>query len=103
MSDPLPIDVSALAAEQVHAAETWWQVHRPKAPGAIRVELARASSLIAAHPRVCTPASNAVLPDVRRLHLRRIHYDLYYRLVDLERRIEILAFWHVKRGGKPPV
>lgn len=46
---------------------------------------------------------NIALPGVRRLHLARIHYDLYYRLVEAPRRLEILAFWHASRGSHPPI
>jgi hypothetical protein len=40
-----------IAASQVHAAETLWQANRPRVPGAIRAEIARASSLVARRPR----------------------------------------------------
>jgi len=103
VSEPLHVDVSALAASQVHAAETWWQANRPKAPGAIRAEIERASSLLAIQPQIGTRARNVTLPGVRRLHLGRVHYDLYYRLVDTPRRLEILAFWHARRGSQPPL
>jgi plasmid stabilization system protein ParE len=103
VSDRLHIDVSALAAAQVRAAETWWQLNRPKAPGAIRAELERASSLVALQPKIGTRARNMTLPGVRRLHLGRIRYDLYYRLVEAPNRLEILAFWHARRGSLPPI
>ena len=103
MSEPLPIEVSALARAQVHEAETWWQTNRPKAPGAIRSELERASSLLAFQPNIGTRATNTTLLAVRRLHLGRIHYDLYYRVVDEPRRLEILALWHASRGSQPPI
>ena len=103
MSEPLSIEVSALAAAHVRAAETWWQLNRPKAPDAIRSELERASSLIALQPEIGTRATNITLAGVRRLHLARIHYDLYYRLVESPRRLEVLAFWHARRGTRPPI
>ena len=81
MSEPLHVEVSALAATQIRAAETWWRLNRPKAPNAIREDLERAVSLIAVQPQVGARARNLTLPGVRRLHLARIHYDLYYRLV----------------------
>jgi len=46
---------------------------------------------------------NTRLPGVRRLHLGRIRYDLYHRLADEPRRLEILAFWHASRGSQPPI
>ena len=103
MSDPLLIEISALAVAHVRAAETWWQLNRPKAPGAIRTELERASSLIAFQPHIGARAWNIALPGVRRLHLGRIRYDLYYRLVETPRRLEILAFWHTSRDSQPPI
>jgi hypothetical protein len=101
VNDPLPVDVSALAAGQVRAAEMWWRDNRPRAPGAIRTELERAASLIALQPEIGARARNIPLSSVRRLHLARIHYDLYYRLVEAPRRLEILAFWHSSRGSEP--
>ena len=103
MSAPLVVEVSALAVTQVRAAESWWQLNRPKAPGAIRSELERASSLIALQPGIGTRARNTTLPGVRRLHLARIRYDLYYRVVEAPSRLEILAFWHASRGTHPKI
>lgn len=103
MNDPLHIEMSALAAAHVRAAEAWWRLNRPKAPGAIQAELERASSLIAFQPHIGTRARNSALPGVRRVHLGRIGYHLYYRLVDAPPRLEILAFWHVSRDSQPPI
>jgi hypothetical protein len=80
VSEALHIEISARAAAQVRTAETWWGLNRPKAPGAIRAELERGSSLIALQPQIGARATNIALPGVRRLHLARIHYDLYYQL-----------------------
>ena len=103
MSAPLHIEISALAAAQVRTAETWWGFNRPNALGAIRAELERASSLIALQPEIGTRARNIALPSVRRLYLARIRYDLYYRLVEAPRRLEVLALWHASRGSLPPI
>ncbi|PYR58844.1 MAG: type II toxin-antitoxin system RelE/ParE family toxin [Acidobacteria bacterium] len=103
VSEPLEIAVSAVAAGQIRAAEEWWRVNRPRAPNAIREDLDRASSLIAVQPEVGARARNVALPGVRRLHLARIRYHLYYRLVETPRQIEILGFWHASRGSSPPI
>ena len=103
MSDPLPVEVSALAASQIRAAETWWRANRLKAPNAIREELERGSGLVAAQPGLGTRARNLTLPDVRRLHLARIRYYLYYRVSQAPSQLEILALWHESRGGSPPI
>jgi plasmid stabilization system protein ParE len=44
-------------------------------------------------------APNVNKPGVRRFHLSRIHYQLYYRLdADV---VEVLALWHDARGSAP--
>jgi plasmid stabilization system protein ParE len=100
---PLPIDVSDLARTQIRAAEEWWRRNRPAAPTAIREELERASWLIAVQPGVGALARNVSLAGVRRLHLARIRYHLYYRLMMNPDRVEVLAFWHSSRGSGPPI
>ncbi len=103
MSEPLHVEVSAFASGQVRETEAWWRANRTKAPNAIREELERASGLIAAQPHVGTRARNPTLTGVRRLHLARIRYDIYYRVTDMPAQLEILAFWHTSRGRKPPI
>ena len=103
MSAPLQVEVSALAAGQILEAEAWWRVNRPKAPNAIREEFERASGLVAAQPHIGTRARNLMLTGVRRLYLARIRYDIYYRVTDAPKQLEILALWHTSRGSKPPI
>jgi hypothetical protein len=78
-------------------------LNRPQAPNAIREELERASSLIALQRGIGARACNATLVGVRRVHLARIHDDLYYRVVEAARQVELLAFWHTGRGSGPPI
>jgi len=103
VSRPLHIEVSDLAKAQIRAAEQWWRLNRPKAPNAIREELERASSLISVQPEVGARARNISLPGVRRLHLARVRYDVYYRVVTEPEQVEVLAFWHASRRGGPPL
>jgi plasmid stabilization system protein ParE len=44
-------------------------------------------------------ALDADLQGVRRVPLARIQYHLYYRATSLA--VEVLAFWHEKRGTEP--
>lgn len=101
MRQPLDIEVSDLARAQIRAAEEWWRGNRPKAPNAIREELERASLLISVQPEIGARARNISLAGVRRLHLARVRYYIYYRMVTDPERIEILAFWHESRGSGP--
>lgn len=102
MSDRLPVVVSALAETQIRAAADWWRANRSKAPNAFREDLERATSLLAVQPDLGTRARNTTLGGVRRLHLTRLRYDLYYRAIEgPPRRLEVLAFWHSSRGADP--
>jgi len=100
---PLHIEVSELADQQIREQDAWWRQNRLKAPNAIREELERISSLIAFHPDIGARARNVRLPGVRRIHIERIHYSVYYRVVGSPQYIEIVAFWGSRRGMRPPI
>jgi plasmid stabilization system protein ParE len=97
------IKVSAQAQRQIHEADSWWRTNREKAPGAIREELERVGELLAARPHLGARATNVSLAGVRKIHLERIHYDIYYRVVGTPEQIEIVAFWSSHRGSGPSI
>jgi hypothetical protein len=103
VNPPLHVEVSDEAAGQIRVAEAWWRTNRPKAPNAIREEVERGSALIAVQPDIGARARRLALKDVRRIHLRRIRYYLYYRINETPRGIEVLGFWHSSRGDEPPI
>ena len=103
MSGPLRVEISDLARAQVRAAEQWWRKNRPNALNAVREELERAVVLISLQPESGALARNVSLPGVRRIHLARIRYYLFYRVVSDQERIHILALWHSSRQGTPPL
>jgi plasmid stabilization system protein ParE len=76
-------------------------VNRPAAPGAVEDSVRDALRLIRLNPQIGARATNVELPGVRRVHLSRIHYHLYYRILSAPRCIEVLALWHVRRGTGP--
>jgi plasmid stabilization system protein ParE len=96
------IVVAARAAKQIRDAERWWQLHRMAAPHAIGEELAHIYIILSVSPQLGVPIRHAKLANVRRLHLDRISYDVYYRLVGRST-VLILAFWHSRRDARPPV
>jgi plasmid stabilization system protein ParE len=65
-------------------------------------DLAHALTLLASQPEIGARAQNTKL-GVRRIHLARVHYYLYYRVSDSPPGIEVLALWHSSRGSVPPV
>jgi plasmid stabilization system protein ParE len=102
MSSPLPIRVVSSAARAIAEASDWWIENRPKAPEAFVIDLENALKLIASHPDIGARATNVNLEGIRRVHLARVHYHLYYRLT-LEPSVEVLAFWHTSRGAEPEI
>lgn len=103
MRDPLPLKVTRRAEREIERAGRWWRENREAAPEALREELENAFRLIAAQPHIGARATNTKLPGVRRIHLARVHYHLYYRFVPEKLLVEVLALWHTKRGRSPSV
>jgi plasmid stabilization system protein ParE len=66
-------------------------------------ELARVFRLILNHPHIGSPALDVEVPEVRRIHLSRIGHYLYYRVLEEEGIIEVLAVWSDSRGDAPPI
>lgn len=100
MKPPLPVRVVGSAARSIEEVARWWEKNRPKAPDAFLIDLENALKLIASHPDIGIHASNTSLEGVRRVHLTRVRYYLYYRLTP-EPAIEVLALWHSSRAGMP--
>ena len=103
MSDPLPVRITALAAQHIRMAKAWWRNNRTAAPQAIDQELKQAFTLIASQPTAGARATDVELPNVRRVFLSRVKYHVYYHVVESPERIEVVAFWHARRGHGPPV
>lgn len=101
MSHPLPARLVQRAAREIREASQWWEENRPAAPGAVDEEVRDALALVRLNPRIGARATNAKLAGVRRVHLSRIRYHLYYRVRSEPACIEVLALWHVRRGTGP--
>lgn len=103
MTGPLAVQFTALAARHVREAEQWWRLNRPAAPNAIREELQRLLPLIAIQPRIGALATNVKLDGVRRIHIPRIRYHLYFHVTGTPEFVEVLALWHSSRGSGPAI
>ena len=95
----MKVRVTKRAQAQIDRAAQWWDDNRDLAPEAFDEELAEAFLLLASEPGVGAPMTAARAVGVRRLHLARIRYHLYYRIRGNE--VEILALWHTSRRGEP--
>lgn len=97
MTVRLSLAVTRRAATEIREAADWWHEHRPAAPQAFSDEIAKAFELIQTQPKIGAVAVNVRLPKVRRIHLSRVRYYLYYRVTGDPARIEVLALWHTSR------
>jgi plasmid stabilization system protein ParE len=95
------VRVTKRAQAQIDRAARWWDENRDLAPEAFDEDLAEAFLLLSAEPSVGAPVLRTRAQGVRRLHLARIRYHLYYRIRG--DRVEVLALWHTSRGGGPSV
>jgi plasmid stabilization system protein ParE len=93
--------VTRRAEREIRAAASWWLENRHAAREAFRDDLERAFDLISIYPGIGAQAQNPRLAGVRRIHLARLGYDLYYRVTAAH--VEILALWHSSRAGGPSV
>lgn len=92
--------MSQNAARQIREAADWWHANR-SARDLLASEIARGFDLISSDPGVGTPSTS--YPDVidlRRLHLPRVRYFIYYRAASPDI-IEVVALWHTSRGTSP--
>jgi len=96
---PLPIRVTLRAAAQIEKADQWWAENRPSAANALRDDLEAAFNVLIRQPGIGTKVVNTKAADVRRLHLGRIRYHVYYRVQDGV--LVVLAFWHSNRASSP--
>jgi len=95
----LRLRVVPTAERHIRIAAQWWHKNRQAAPDLFGEELARAFVLIINQPNIGPVTSDVNKPGVRRFHLSRIHYHLYYRPdPDV---VEVLALWHDARGSAP--
>lgn len=101
MTAPLEIVLTRQAQVQIQEAIAWWAKNRLSAPGAVREDLDRILSLLVVQPGIGSPARSGRLSGVRRATLSRIQYYVYYRVTSNS--LEVLSFWHIRRGVQPKV
>ena len=90
------------AASDYERALAWWRENRTKAPDALKSDVGEAIRLLRKHGSVIgTPLRNAPLAGVRRLHLDRVRYHLYFNVIESKREVVVLAIWHASRGRQP--
>jgi hypothetical protein len=91
------------AERQIDEAEAWWLENRAAAPDAIADEFTAMMAILAQRPKIGRVATNVRAPNVRRIRLRRVGYEIYYRVIGSPPVLEVMAFWHSRRGMGPPI
>ncbi|MCU0564912.1 MAG: type II toxin-antitoxin system RelE/ParE family toxin [Desulfobacterales bacterium] len=89
--------VTLRALRQVERAAAWWHENRPAAPDAVADDFEAAKNLLARQPGIGARSRSARYPELRRMTLDRIRYQLYWDVRGTK--VVILAFWHSSRGG----
>ena len=97
----LELFISRRAAREIDRVADWWAANRPDAPGAVRKDLQTAFALLVGQPGMGAAVAEASSPDVRRFHVDRIRYWVYYRARGT--RLEVVSVWHSSRGSDPTV
>lgn len=97
------IEVGRRTRRQIKELNAWWRTNRSGAREAVHDELARVFRLILSQPYIGPPALDVDLPGVRRIHLSRIDHYLYYRVLEADAVIEVVAVWSDRRGEGPPI
>jgi plasmid stabilization system protein ParE len=94
------VELAAQAGQQLAQAREWWGANRDKAPHAVDDDMSALFLLLEGRPELVGRALEQ-WPTVRRVHLRRIRYYAYFRIVDGGERVQIVALWHTSRSGEP--
>ena len=97
----LELHVSRRAAAEIERIVKWWAENRPAAPGAVRKDLKAALDILLERPDIGSKVEEASSPDVRRFHVDRIRYWVYYRVRG--KRLEVVSVWHSSRGSGPAI
>jgi plasmid stabilization system protein ParE len=84
---------------QINTAADWWNKNRSDALKLLQDEIDRGFGLISSRPQIGQLARNTKIKGLRRIHLSRIRYYLYYRAK--RSTVDVLALWHSNRGSDP--
>ena len=95
----LVVQIKPRAQREIQRAAEWWAENRPAAPGAVRKDIEAALALLVEEPGIGTKIETARSETVRRLHLARVRYFVYYRVRG--KFLDVVAFWHSSREEGP--
>jgi len=94
------VEIAPRAVGELRRVVTWWQEHSRR-PELIDLELSDAIEALSIFPEVGAPYPSAKRPGVRRRLMSATQVYVYYRIIEPEQLVRILAFWHTARGNGP--
>jgi plasmid stabilization system protein ParE len=92
---------TADADEMAEEIDAWWQSSRPAAPDLFLDELAAALALLVDAPTIGAAHRHQKIAGVRRFHLARTRYHVYYVHDAVAGEVIVLAVWSARRGAGP--
>jgi plasmid stabilization system protein ParE len=72
-------------------------------PNAIVEDFESTTRMLARTPWIGRRATKTTTPNVRQVFLPRVGYFIYYRVIGSPPVLEVMAFWHSRRGKGPPI
>ena len=81
----------------------WWRTHREKAPNLFRDQLAAAFAYLAENPLAGEPYRRRGFKDIRRYHLKKTPYHIYYLPRMDQGDVVIVAVWSGMRKKGPTI
>jgi plasmid stabilization system protein ParE len=91
------------ASAQVDETARWWRQNRSAAPDLFERELGALIAMLANTPEVGRPYDHPRVRGVRRMHLGRSRYHVYYLHDRGAERVVVIAVWSAARGKGPPL
>jgi hypothetical protein len=96
------VGVAERAEREVTEAAAWWAEHRSDSPAALAEAVADGLERIAAAPYAHALARGAGRRQLRRHHLRRVDYFLYFRIDEASRTVEIVLLARAPASAAVP-
>ena len=91
--------IKARAQREITRAAAWWAENRPAAPGAVRMDVTNALSILIHHPGLGEKVETGRAVQVRRYLLSKTQRWVYYRVKSGA--LEVLSVWGAEREAGP--
>ena len=97
----MKVRFSPRARHRVKFIKSWWLENRSAAPDLFDEELAHATELLAATPKIGVIYKTKSTAVIYRLLLPKTEQHVYYYIDDSAHEVVVLTVWGVRRGRGP--